>query len=345
MVAIGINGFGRIGRVTTRILRERQHLDLLLAVNDLTDAATLAHLLKYDSSYGILADDIRAVEPPSPVFAGGIRIGHHVIGVLSEPDPAKLPWRELGVDIVIESTGRFTDPAKAKAHLTAGAKQIIISAPSSGDTPAPTSLIGVNAGTNDAKIINNASCTTNSIGPIVAILDEAFGVEKAMMTTVHGYTADQNLQDGPHRDLRRARNAATNIVPTTTGAAIATTEAIPRLKNKFDGVALRIPVPVGSISDVTAVLRHSVTVEHLNDIFEQAASHPKWRGILATTNEPLVSSDIIGRPESVIVDLSLTRVVGGNLVKVFGWYDNEWGYSERLVDQALRLGSELIKLR
>lgn len=337
MKTIAINGFGRIGRVTTRILHARRRLDHLAAINDLTDAATLAHLLKYDTNYGILADDIRAVDPPSELFTGGLRVGHHVIGILAEPEPTKLPWKKLGIDIVVESTGRFTDKKAASAHLKAGAKQVIISAPGAGT---PTSLIGVNAGVNDASIINNASCTTNSIGPIIAVLDQAFGVEKALMTTAHAYTADQNLQDGPHRDLRRARSAASNIVPTTTGAAIATTEALPQLAKKFDGVALRVPVAVGSIADITAVLKTSVTSEQVIAAFETAAEEPAWRGILAVSREPLVSSDIVGRCESVIVDLPLTRVVDGNLVKVFGWYDNEWGYSERLVDQMLRLAGK-----
>lgn len=341
MIAIGINGFGRIGRVATRILHARRRTDLLLAVNDLTDAKTLAHLLKYDTNYGIFPEDIRAVSPSSKLFHGAIRIGHHVIGVLAEPDPAKLPWKDLGVELVIEATGRFTESSAAEAHLRAGAKQVIISAPSQGANPAPTSVIGVNAGKNDQAVINNASCTTNCIAPVIAILEKSFGVEKALMTTAHGYTAEQNLQDGPHHDLRRARNAAQNIIPTTTGAAIAVTEAIPSLKKKFDGVALRVPVAVGSISDITALLSKNVTVKQINEAFIEAAHHQNWRGIIATTEEPIVSSDIIGRPESAIIDLSLTRVVGGNLVKIFAWYDNEWGYSQRLIDQALRLSTSL----
>ncbi len=346
MVTLAINGFGRIGRVAARILLERKRLDRLVAVNDLTDTATLAHLLKYDTNYGILSEEIRAVDPPSPHATSGLRVGHHVFGVLAEKEPANLPWKELGVEVVIESTGRFTEREAAAAHLAAGAKQVIISAPSQGANPAPTSLIGVNAGENDAPIINNASCTTNCIAPMIAVLKEKFGVEQALMTTIHAYTAEENLVDGPPPglkggDLRRARAAPMSIIPTTTGAAIATTQAIPALAEKFDGVAVRVPIEVGSLSDVTAVLSRSVSVEEINHAFEAAAQQPKYAGIIATTHDPIVSADIVGRSESVILDLSLTKVVGGTLVKIFGWYDNEWGYANRLIDQALRLAGDL----
>lgn len=336
MQTLAINGFGRIGRVTARILFERQRIDRLLAVNDLADAKTLAYLLKYDTVYGQLPADVRAVDPPGPYFNGGIRVGHHIIGVLSEKDPALLPWKELGADVVIESTGRFTDYASAEAHLKAGARQVIISAPSHGDHPAPTSVIGVNAGENDEPIINNASCTTNCISPVMAVLEERFGVEKALLTTVHAYTQSQLLQDGPSKDLREGRAAAQNMIPALTGAATATTESIPALKDKFDGIAIRVPVVVGSLSDITLVTLEQVTVEEVNQALTEASRETRYKGILEVTDEPLVSSDIIGRSASVIVDLALTRVVGGNLVKVFGWYDNEWGYAYRLVDQVFR---------
>lgn len=343
MKTIAINGFGRIGRIATRVLVARRRIDRLVAVNDLSDAETLAYLLKHDTNYGVIDEHIEAVPPPNQHAVGGIRIGHHVISVLSEKDPAKLPWRELQVDLVVEATGRFTETDEAKKHIFSGAKQVIISAPGKGDQPAPTSIIGVNAGQNDQEVINNASCTTNCIAPMMAVLDRVFGVEQALMTTVHSLTAEQSLVDGPtpplHKDLRRGRAAGQNIIPTTTGAAVATTEAVTQLRNKFDGVALRVPTPVGSLSDVTALLARSATVEEVNDAFRQAAENPVYHGILAVSNAPLVSSDIRGRSESAIIDLALTRVQG-NLVKVFGWYDNEWGYSHRIVDQILRLSGE-----
>lgn len=340
MLTIGINGFGRIGRVAARILHERNRLDRLVAVNDLGDAKTLAYLLKYDSNYGVLNEEVTAVDPPGPQFSGGIRVGHHVIGVLAQKDPAALPWGDLGVTTVIESTGRFTERAAAAAHLTAGAKQVIISAPSKGDNPAPTSVIGVNAGSNDDSVINNASCTTNCITPMIAIMRAKFGVEKALMTTVHAYTQSQLLQDGPAKDPREGRAAAQNIVPASTGSAIATTEAIPELTSLFDGIAVRVPVAVGSLSDITLVTSRDVTVDEVNDAFKEASQAGIYKGVVSVTNEPLVSSDIIGNPSSAIVDLSLTRVVGGNLVKIFGWYDNEWGYTNRLIDQVFRLAEE-----
>ncbi len=323
MVRVAINGFGRIGRTAARIMFGRDDVELV-AVNDLTDAATLAHLLQYDTVYGKYAEPVSAT-------ADGITVGDRSFTVLSEKDPTKLPWGELNVDVVIESTGHFTDKAGASGHITAGAKAVIISAPSKGDDPAPTFLIGLNQ---DAaagnQVINNASCTTNCIAPTIQVLEDAFGVERSLMTTVHAYTADQNLQDGPHKDLRRARNAAENMVPTTTGAAIATTEVIPSLKGAFDGVSIRVPVPSGSISDITAVLKRDVTVDEVNQAFKDAAAG-KFKGILDATDAPLVSSDIVGNPHSAIVDLSLTKAIG-NLVKVFAWYDNEYGYSMRLVE-------------
>lgn len=327
---IAINGFGRIGRAACKVALERTDVEVV-AVNDLADAKTLAYLLRYDTVYGPYSKQVR-------VEAGQLVIGEARIRVLSEKEPEHLPWKELEIDVVLECTGKFTDTEGASKHITAGAKRVVISAPSKGDTPAPTFVLGVNAYDGKPEVINNASCTTNSIAPVIAVLNSDFGIEKALMTTVHGYTQDQSLQDGPHKDLRRGRTAAQNIVPTTTGAALATTEAIPELKGKFDGTALRVPVAVGSISDITAVLKQDVTVDAINAALKGAAQDARYKGILAVTEEPLVSSDIIGRSESAIVDLNLTQVVGGNLVKVFVWYDNEFGYSHRLVEQALAVG-------
>ncbi len=328
---IAINGFGRIGRAACKVALEREDVEVV-AVNDLANAETLAYLLRYDTVYGPYSKQVR-------VEAGQLVIGEARIRVLSEKEPEHLPWKELEVDVVLECTGKFTDTEGASKHITAGAKRVVISAPSKGDTPAPTFVLGVNAYDGKPEVINNASCTTNSIAPVIAVLNSAFGIEKALMTTVHGYTQDQSLQDGPHKDLRRGRAAGQNVVPTTTGAALATTEAIPELKGKFDGTALRVPVAVGSISDITAVLKQDVTVDAINAALKGAAQDARYKGILAVTEEPLVSSDIIGRSESAIVDLNLTQVVGGNLVKVFVWYDNELGYSHRLVEQAIAVGT------
>lgn len=335
MLRVAINGFGRIGRSAFKIAFDNHRSQVeVVAVNDLGDPKTLAHLLKYDSSYGrwgeheIIADD------------QDIKVDGHSVRVLSEKEPANLPWKDLAVDVVIESTGKFVDKVGAGQHIKAGAKRVIISAPSKGEDPAPTYILGVNQYHGDVEIINNASCTTNCISPMMAVLQGKFGVERALMTTVHAYTQDQNLQDGPHKDLRRARAAGHNIVPTSTGAALATTEALPELKGKFDGVAIRVPVITGSISDITAVLKRIATVEEINEAFKKAAADPRYKGILAVTEEPLVSSDIIGSSYSVIVDLGLTKATG-NLVKVFGWYDNEWGYSHRLIEQVINVGKGL----
>ncbi len=330
---IAINGFGRIGRHAAKMIAAHHPGMELVAVNDITDAKTLAHLLKYDTIYGSFDASV-GDDGASIVIAG------KPVKVLSEKAPEQLPWRDLNIDVVIESTGKFTDTESAGKHLEAGAKAVVISAPSKGDKPAPTFVMGVNHEAVGSKtIINNASCTTNCIAPTIQVLHNTFGVEKALMTTVHGYTADQMLQDGPHKDLRRARAAAANIVPTTTGAAIATTEVIPELKGVFDGVALRVPVITGSIADITAVLKREATVEEINQAFTAAAASDRFKGILDVTRDPIVSSDIIGNPHSAIVDLSLTQVVG-NLVKVFAWYDNEYGYSMRLVEMVEQLGSQ-----
>jgi len=346
-VRVAINGFGRIGRTAFIIALDKYSKDIeIVAVNDLSDAKTLAHLLKYDSNYGLWKHDIRS-------DGKGIIIDQKAYEVFNEKEPQNLPWKSLNIDVVIECTGKFTDEEGAGLHLKAGAKRVVISAPVAGHSTSeeskptsevsiPTYILGVN-GTKYAgeEIINNASCTTNCIAPVAQVMEIKFGVLKAMMTTIHSYTADQNLQDGPHKDLRRARAAAENIVPTTTGAAIATTETIPALKGLFDGVAIRVPTPVGSLSDFTFLIKRKATVEEINNAFKEVAKNPAFSNILAVTEDPIVSSDIIGRPESAIVDLNLTQVVDGDMVKVFAWYDNEYGYSNRLIEQVINVGKSL----
>ena len=351
-IKTAINGFGRIGRTTFKIILSKFPQEIeVVAINDLSDSKTLSHLLKYDSNYGQWHKEI-VVEGQTLIIDG------KQYPVLAEKDPEKLPWEKFNIDVVIECSGHFTDSKGAKKHLSAGAKRVIISAPTHGEKNTPgvfgdftpgvnkgevkTFILGVNGSRyNGEKIISNASCTTNCIAPVAAVMNLKFGILKAMMTTVHSYTADQNLQDGPHKDLRRARSAAENIVPTTTGAAIATTETIPELKGLFDGVAIRVPTSVGSLSDFTFLLKKKVTVEEVNNAFKEVALNPTFSNILAVTEEPIVSSDIVGRPESAIVDLSLTQVVDGDMVKVFAWYDNEFGYSNRLVEQVLNVGRNL----
>jgi glyceraldehyde 3-phosphate dehydrogenase len=323
-IRVGINGFGRIGRNLFRAAKQ-QGADIdFVAVNDLGDPATMAHLLKYDSVLGILPYDIRAVD-------GGISVDGDVLQVLSVRDPKELPWGDLAVDVVIESTGLFTDRAKAAAHLDAGAPLVIVSAPSSGADA--TFVYGVNHDTFDPaqhKVVSNASCTTNCFVPLVKVLDDAFGVEQGLMTTIHAYTGDQNLVDGPHRDLRRARAAALSIIPTSTGAARATSLVMEAMKGRLDGYSLRVPVPTGSITDFTAVLQGSPSVEDVNAAYKAAADGP-LKGVVEYTEEAIVSSDIVTNPHSCIFDSGLT-MTQGNLAKVFGWYDNEWGYSCRMVD-------------
>jgi glyceraldehyde 3-phosphate dehydrogenase len=324
-VKIGINGFGRIGRNYFRAALAKGSDLEIVAVNDLTDTAALAHLLKYDTVSGRLPATVK-------VDGDTIIINGKPIKVLAERDPANLPWGELGVDIVIESTGRFTKEADARKHIEAGAKKVIVSAPASGDSVA-TLVLGVNEGTYDAAIhdiISNASCTTNCLAPLAKVFMDNFGIERGLMTTVHAYTADQNLQDGPHSDLRRARAAAENIIPTSTGAAKALGLVIPELVGKLDGYALRVPVPTGSITDLTITSTRTVTVEEVNAAYKAAAEGP-LKGILSYTEDEIVSSDIVGDPHSSIFDAGLTKVIG-NQVKVASWYDNEWGYSNRLVD-------------
>ena len=322
---IAINGFGRIGRNAFKLAFERDDIEVV-AINDLTDTKTLAHLLRHDSTYGTYHYDISYDE--NSIFVNGKQIH-----VLAEKDPALLPWGEFGVDVVIEATGLFVQPDKARAHINAGAKKVVISAPAKGEG-AKFIVLGVNEHelTREDDIVSNASCTTNCIAPVMAILEREFGIEKSLMTTVHSYTASQRILDAPAKDLREARSAAENIVPTTTGAAIATAKVIPSLVGKFDGLSVRVPTAVVSLSDITAVLKRDTTKEEINEVFKRAANDPFYQGILTVTEEPLVSTDFKGNSHSTIVDLELTNVVGGNLVKVVAWYDNEWGYSNRLVE-------------
>jgi len=324
-IKIGINGFGRIGRNVFRVVQESGADVDILAVNDITDAATLAHLLKYDSVHGVLADEVTATDDTIKVAAKEIKI-------FSERDPAALPWGDLGVDVVIESTGIFTQREKAAVHIAAGAKRVVISAPAKGEDQ--TFVLGVNEDKYDPKqhfVVSNASCTTNCAAPLVSVLHETFGVVSGFMTTVHAYTNDQRILDLPHKDLRRARAAAVNIIPTSTGAAKAIGLVLPELAGKLDGISLRVPVPDGSITDFVAQLSREVTKDEVNEAYAKAAGRSRWQGILRYTEDPLVSSDIVGDAHSCIFDSKMTQAMG-NQVKVLGWYDNEWGYSNRLVE-------------
>lgn len=322
---IGINGFGRIGRNAFKLAFDRSDLEIT-AVNDLTDTKTLAYLLKHDSNYGTYKHDVSYDDK-------GIIVNGQHIQVTAEKDPAALPWGDLGVEIVIESTGRFTEKETAELHIKAGAKRVIISGPTKSEG-VDTIVLGANEDKIEgaSHVISNASCTTNSLGAVMAVLDAEFGVQKSLLTTVHSYTASQALQDAPSKDLREGRNAAENIVPTSTGAAIAVTKTLPQLAGKFDGLSIRVPTPVVSLSDVTVLFERDVTVEEINNAFKKAAAEPYYQGILGVSEEPLVSRDYIGNSYSGVVDLLLTKVVGGNLAKVMVWYDNEWGYSNRLVE-------------
>lgn len=336
---IAINGFGRIGRNAFKVAFERSDLEII-AINDLTDTKTLAHLLKHDSNYGAYArkvtyDDTHIIVDDLP------------IQVLGEKDPTNLPWKDLGIDVVIESTGFFTKHEQLQMHLKAGARRVVLSAPEKDDTHHDTYVIGVNDGDlkADHEIVSNASCTTNCITPVAAIIESHFGIEKAMMTTVHSYTASQRLQDAPAKDLREARSAAENIVPTTTGASVAAGLALPALKGIFGGLSIRVPTPVVSLSDFVIITKRKVTVEEVNEVFKKAASEPYYQGILAVTDEELVSSDFIGNSHSAIVDLNLTAVIDGTMLKVVAWYDNEWGYSNRLVEQVADIGRLLHQVK
>ena len=327
-IKVAINGFGRIGRLTFRRLLEKENVEIV-AINDLTDNSTLVHLLKYDSVHGRFNGTVTS-------DADSITVNGNVIKAFAERDPKQLPWGALGIDVVLESTGRFIDQDGAGQHLTAGARKVIISAPAKGDIP--TVVLGVNDDTltDDMTIISNASCTTNCLAPMAKVLDDAFGIEKGFMTTVHAYTADQNLQDAPHSDLRRSRAAAYSIIPTSTGAAKAVGLVLPHLKGKLDGNAMRVPTPDGSVTDFTVVLKKEATVAEINAALKAAADGP-MKGILEFTTDEIVSIDIIGNQHSCILDSKLTTAMG-NLVKVVGWYDNEFGYSSRAADLIARVG-------
>jgi len=331
-VRVGINGFGRIGRNFWRAAAASNHDVEIVAANDLGDVETMAHLLKYDSVLGALSEEVK-------VTGDGIQVGGRTIKILAEKDPGKLPWSDLGVDVVVESTGLFTKAEDARKHVDeGGAKKVLISAPAKGEDL--TVVLGVNDDAYDGSqtIVSNASCTTNCLAPMVKVLHDQFGIEQGLMTTVHAYTADQNLQDGPHKDLRRARAAALNVVPTSTGAAKAIGLVLPELNGKLDGYAMRVPTPTGSVTDLTATVSKSVTEEDVNAAFRAAASSGKLQGVLRYSEDPIVSTDIVTDPHSTIFDAPLTKVIG-NQVKIVGWYDNEWGYSNRLVDAAALVGS------
>jgi glyceraldehyde 3-phosphate dehydrogenase len=322
MVKVGINGFGRIGRLVLRAGIKERDIEFV-SINDLTDPKTLAYLLKYDSVHGRFEGDVKAGD-------GFIEVNGKKIKITAEKDPAKLPWGQLGVEIVVESTGRFTDVEASKAHITAGAKKVIISAPSKGD--APSVVMGVNPEmAKNVVVLDNASCTTNCLAPVAHVLEKEFGIEKGMMTTIHAYTNDQVILDFPHKDLRRARAAAMNIIPTTTGAAKAMGKVIPATKGKLDGISIRVPVCDGSLVDLVVVLKKNVTVQDVNAAMRRYAEG-EMKGVLEYTEDPIVSSDVIGNKSSSIFDASATMVVAGNMVKVLAWYDNEWGYSNRVVD-------------
>ena len=331
MVKIGINGFGRIGRAVFRIAHEQGGIEVV-GINDLTDDTTLAHLLRYDSAQGRFRANVTTED-------GAIVVDGKRIPSLEEKDPAKLPWKDLGARVVVESTGVFRTREACAKHLSAGAERVILTVPSKDEIDA-TIVLGVNdeALTPDAKIISNASCTTNCLAPMAKVLQDSFGIEKGVMNTIHAYTNDQNIVDAPHKDLRRARAAAVNIIPTTTGAAKAVGKVLPALKGRLDGFALRVPVPTGSVVDLTVQLSRSATIEEINAAMKAAAEGP-MKGVLDYTEDPLVSTDIIGHPASCIFDSGLTMVQDGDLAKVVGWYDNEWGYSCRVVDMIRKLSS------
>jgi glyceraldehyde 3-phosphate dehydrogenase len=332
MARVAINGLGRIGRAALRLILESKELELV-AVNDIAPAENIAYLVKYDSVYGRFGDEVYAKD-------GNLHVDKQSFQFLSEKDPAALPWKELNVDIVIESTGRFTLKEDAGLHIKAGAKYVIISAPTKSED-VPTVVFGVNDSGEDDKIISCASCTTNSLTPVVEVLGRRLGIQKAIMTTIHGYTAGQGIVDGPNKALRRGRAGAINIVPTTTGAAIATTKALPQYAGKFDGVAVRVPVPVGSVSDLVALTERNTTKEEINAILTEEANTKRYKEIIRVTNDPIVSSDIIGDPHACIIDLEMTKVVDGNLIKVFAWYDNEWGYTNQMIRKAKDIAASL----
>lgn len=350
MIKVGINGFGRIGRIAFRIGIANHSSKIEFAAINTSGSMNVdgwAHLVNYDTMYRKFEKQVTSNKSQEAAEAsddnpeiGQLIVDGKKIPVLVQRDPEKIPWGKYGVDVVIESTGKFVTEEDAKKHALAGAKRVVISAPAKGGNVG-TYILGVNDVDSKAEVISNSSCTTNCVAPVAAVMHATFGIEKAMMTTIHGYTDDQRLQDNSHEDLRRARAAAENIIPTSTGAAVSTTETIPDLKGLFDGKALRVPVATGSITDFTILTKKRVSVEEVNQAFKTASQNPIYKNVLAVTEEELVSSDIIGRSESAIVDLSLTQVVDGNLVKVFAWYDNEWGYANRLVEQVIRVGERV----
>jgi glyceraldehyde 3-phosphate dehydrogenase len=338
IIKVGINGFGRIGRAFLKVAWDRPEIEIV-AVNDIGDVANMAYLLKYDTVYRTWNHEVKTQGQE-------IIIDGKKVKVLAEKDPAMLPWKDLGVEVVVESTGLFTSYDKANAHIKAGAKKVVISAPAKegdGTVNGETILLSINEekfGTCD--ITSNASCTTNAASPLIGILDEALGIEKAVLNTVHGYTASQSIVDGPNKkDFREGRAAAQNIVPSSTGAAIAVTKAFPKLEGLFDGISMRVPVPAGSIVDITFISKKQTTTEEVNNILKKAAKDSRWEKVFAVTEEDLVSSDILGESHASIADLKMTRVVGGNLVKVMGWYDNEMGYAYTLVDHVIRTGNTI----
>ena len=332
MVRIAINGFGRIGRCAFKIAFDRRDAEIVAVNNRSGDPKTFAHLLKHDSTYGLYDQEISADDK-------NLIVGGKSIPFFNDSDPAKLPWQKLDVDVVLECTGAFTDPEKAKVHLKSGARKVVISAPAKG-TGAKTIVIGANDFElkDSDDIISCASCTTNCIAPVMKVLEDNLGIEKALMTTVHSYTPSQNLADAPNKSLRLARSATENIVPSTTGASKTTALTIPSLKNRFDGLSIRVPTPTVSLCDLTAVVKKSTTIKELNEIFQTASREPFYEGILATSEEEPVSTDFIGNAHSAIVDLALTNVVDQNLIKIVAWYDNEWGYSNRLVELSVDAG-------
>lgn len=332
-VRIAVNGFGRIGRAFVRRSWNRADIEIV-AINDLGSLENLAYLLKYDTVYGRAPFDVVVTD-------GNLMVNGKEVKFLSEKEPSALPWKDLNIDVVIESTGVFDSFEKASAHLTGGARRVVISAPAKGEGKGATVLMGLNEEKlKTCEVSSNASCTTNASSPVIAILDEAIGIEKAILNTTHAYTATQSIVDSPVKgsDMRRGRAAAQNIVPSSTGAAIAVTEAYPALLDRFDGVSMRVPVPAGSIADITFIAKRDTTAEEVNEILRSAAKSPRWEGVFTVTDEQLVSSDIVGEPFASIADLQMTRVVGGNLVKVLAWYDNEMGYTETLVRHALEAG-------
>ena len=332
MAKVAINGLGRIGRATLKVVLETPELELV-AVNDIASPDNIAYLIKYDTVYGRFGDEVTAKD-------GKLTIDGANYAFLSERDPAKLPWKELGVDIVFESTGFFTDKDGAGKHVEAGAKFVIISAPTKSED-VPTIVHGVSEGNEHAQIISCASCTTNSITPVVEVIGRHLGIQKALLTTIHGYTASQSIVDGPHKNFRRGRAGAANLVPTTTGAAIATTKALPQYAGKFDGVSVRAPVPVGSISDLVFLTEKDTTEEEVNKILRSEAESERYQGIMRVTDDPIVSSDIIGDTHAAIIDLEMTKVVDGNLLKIFSWYDNEWGYTNQMIRRATEISKTL----